>query len=234
VHKLAAQGYEVVAIARRIDRLNELAHSQTNVEPFACDVTDQRQLDSLVDYLSGRSLSLIIANAGGAFDSDSVVNGDVESWRKSFEVNVIGTLQTVKSLLPLMNGRNDAQIITTTSTAAYLAYEGGGSYVAAKHAEHALVATLRLELAGKPIRISEIAPGMVKTGEFALNRFNGDAAAAAKIYAGVEAPLTAEDVASAISWVASLPPHFNVDQMVIRPVAQAAAHKVHRAPLSWN
>jgi NADP-dependent 3-hydroxy acid dehydrogenase YdfG len=119
-------------------------------------------------------------------------------------------------------------IVVVTSTAGYISYETGGSYTAAKHAEKAMVQTLRLELNGEPIRVSEIAPGMVKTEEFAVNRFAGDKDKAAKVYEGVEAPLTADDVAEAIRWSIMLPDHFNVDSMTIRPVAQAAQHKVHR------
>jgi NADP-dependent 3-hydroxy acid dehydrogenase YdfG len=120
-------------------------------------------------------------------------------------------------------------IITISSTAGLIVYEGGGGYAAAKHAQTALVETLRLELCGQPIRVVEIDPGMVKTDEFALIRFDGDAQRAASVYAGVAEPLVAEDIAECVAWCAGLPRHVNIDRMVVRPVAQAAQHKVHRA-----
>ena len=133
-----------------------------------------------------------------------------------------------KALVPLLRKNTPSIIVVVTSTAGHVTYETGGSYTAAKHAEKAMVQTLRLELNGEAIRVTEIAPGMVKTEEFAVNRFAGDVAKAAKIYEGVDEPLTAKDVAEAIRWSISLPSHFNVDSMVIRPLAQAAQHKVHR------
>ena len=141
---------------------------------------------------------------------------------------MVSGVRLIKALLPQLKATADAHIVLVTSTAGHTAYENGGSYVAAKFAERSLANTLRLELNGLPIRVTEIAPGMVKTDEFALNRFAGDSEKAAKVYEGVAAPLTAEDVAESIRWSVSLPAHFNVDSMVIRPVAQAANHKVHR------
>jgi NADP-dependent 3-hydroxy acid dehydrogenase YdfG len=119
-------------------------------------------------------------------------------------------------------------VVVMGSTAGFVAYEGGGGYAAAKHAQTALAETLRLELCGRPIRVIEIDPGMVRTEEFALNRYGGDADRAAAVYAGVANPLVATDIADAISWCASRPHHVNVDRMVLRPLAQAAQHKVHR------
>ena len=149
-------------------------------------------------------------------------------WQTMYEVNVLGTLHMTQALLPKLVASGAGTIVVLSSTAGFVAYEGGGGYVAAKHAEHAIAATLRLELSGQPVRVIEIAPGMVKTGEFALNRFHGDADKAAAVYAGVAEPLTDEDVADAIAWTVTRPQHVNIDLMVMRPIAQAAQHKVHR------
>ena len=156
------------------------------------------------------------------------MESDPEIWQKTYDVNVVGAVRMTKAITPIMKEFGKGHIVIISSTAGYIAYENGGSYVAAKFADVALARTLRLELAGDPIRVTEIAPGMVKTDEFAKNRFKGDLNKAAKIYEGVEKPLTAEDVAEAIRWSVTLPEHFNIDSMVIRPVAQAAAHKVIR------
>jgi NADP-dependent 3-hydroxy acid dehydrogenase YdfG len=145
-----------------------------------------------------------------------------------YEVNVLGTLNCVQALLPKLIASGDGAIVIMGSTAGFTAYEGGGGYVAAKHGEHAIAATLRLELYDQPVRVIEIAPGMVKTAEFAVNRFRGDADKAAAVYAGVAEPLTDADVADAVTWAVTRPAHFNVDLMVLRPRAQAAQHKVHR------
>jgi NADP-dependent 3-hydroxy acid dehydrogenase YdfG len=166
--------------------------------------------------------------AGGAFDADSVLDSDPEVWAKTYEVNVVGAVRVTKAIAPIMKEHGKGHIVIISSTAGYIAYENGGSYVAAKHGDVALARTLRLELAGDPIRVTEIAPGMVKTDEFAKNRFAGDMSKAAKIYEGVDKPLTADDVAEAIRWSVTLPEHFNIDSMVIRPLAQAAQHKVIR------
>jgi NADP-dependent 3-hydroxy acid dehydrogenase YdfG len=145
-----------------------------------------------------------------------------------FDANVLGTLHMTQALLPSLIASGDGTVVVLSSTAGFVAYEGGGGYAAAKHAEHAIAATLRLELCGEPVRVIEIAPGMVRTEEFALNRYRGDAARAAAVYAGVAAPLTADDVAGTIVWAVTRPPHVNVDLLVLRPRAQAAQHKVHR------
>jgi NADP-dependent 3-hydroxy acid dehydrogenase YdfG len=149
-----------------------------------------------------------------------------------YDVNVIGLMQVTRALLPALltvgNDGGSAAIVNVGSTAGRIAYEGGAGYTAAKHGTQVVTETLRLELCGEPIRISEIAPGMVRTDEFSLNRFGGDEARADAIYAGVREPLVAEDVADAIVWVATRPHHVNVDLMVIKPLAQAAQHKVHR------
>jgi NADP-dependent 3-hydroxy acid dehydrogenase YdfG len=224
---LANSGYDVVACSRRTDRLDALAAENAAITAHHLDITDQKSVDQLVSDLSDRKVSILINNAGGAFDAASVLNSDPDVWSKTYDLNVVGTVRMVKAFTPAMEKLGHGHIVIISSTAGHVAYENGGSYVAAKHAETALARTLRLELNGLPIRVTEIAPGMVKTEEFAKVRF-GDAARAAKVYEGVSAPLTAEDVAEAIRWSVTLPEHFNVDSLVIRPVAQAANHKVHR------
>ncbi len=228
VKALAQDGYAVIATARRKDRLEALAAQVSGVMIFPADLTKSDDVEALTQFCNQKKVDLLVNCAGGAFDASTIADGDPEIWRKSYEVNVIATLRITQALLPAMISAGRGQVVFVTSTAGHRAYENGGSYVAAKFAERSLAHTLRLELNGQPIRVTEIAPGMVKTDEFALNRFDGDAAKAAKVYEGVEAPLTAEDVAESIRWSVSLPEHFNVDSMVIRPVAQAANHKVHR------
>lgn len=229
---LANNGYTVIAGARRLDRLEALAKSDSNIETHQLDVTDQISVDNFVKAVADREVDLLVNNAGGAFDSSSVLDSDPEVWAKSYEVNVIGSVRMTKALAPSMIKAGKGHIVIISSTAGHVAYENGGSYVAAKFAERSLANTLRLELNGTPIRVTEIAPGMVKTDEFALVRNSGDSAKAAKVYEGVESPLTAEDIAESIYWSASVPVHVNIDSIVIRPVAQAANHKVFRGPLT--
>lgn len=225
---LAKNGYYVIAAARRKDRLDALAESDSNIEACELDVTNQGSVDALAKHLAGKPISVLINSAGGAFDFDAVTASDPEVWKKTFDINVVGSVRMVKAMTPLMLQHGRGHIVVISSTAGHRAYENGGSYVAAKFAETSLAETLRLELNGQPIRVTEIAPGMVKTDEFAKVRFNGDAERAAKVYAGVSHPLTASDVAESIRWSVMLPDHFNVDSMTIRPLAQAAQHKVHR------
>ena len=224
----ANNGYQVIAGARRFDRLQALAETNPNIEVHELDVTSQDSVDKFVRALNGRAVDVLINNAGGAFDSNSVLESDPEIWSKSYEVNVVGSVRMTKAIAPSMIENGSGHIVIITSTAGHVAYENGGSYVAAKFAERSLANTLRLELNGTPIRVTEIAPGMVKTDEFALNRNSRDASKAAKVYEGVENPLTAEDIADSIFWTASVPDHVNIDSLVIRPVAQAANHKVFR------
>jgi len=227
---LAEHGFHVVAVARRAERLQELARKSADIESMVVDVTSDSDVMKLAQHLSGKPVELLVCNAGGAFDFDTVITSDPEIWMKTYDVNVVGSVRTIKALVPLMTEHGKGHLVLITSTAGQVAYENGGSYVAAKHGEVALARTLRLELSGLPIRVTEIAPGMVKTDEFALTRFSGDQERAAKIYAGVAKPLTDQDVAEAIRWSVMLPEHFNIDSMTIRPVAQAAQHKVHRVP----
>lgn len=224
---LADSGFDVIACARRVDRLDALAAENSAITAHQLDITDQKSVDQLVSDLADRNVSVLINCAGGAFDAASVLDSDPAVWSKTYDLNVVGTVRMVKAFTPAMQKNGRGHIVIISSTAGHVAYENGGSYVAAKHAETSLARTLRLELNGLPIRVTEIAPGMVMTEEFSKIRF-GDADRAAKVYEGVDAPLLAEDVAEAIRWSITLPEHFNVDSLVIRPVAQAAQHKVHR------
>jgi NADP-dependent 3-hydroxy acid dehydrogenase YdfG len=228
VKALVEDGYSVIATARRKDRLEALAVEVKDVSIFPADLTLAGDVDALAKYCEDKNVELLVNCAGGAFDAATVLDGDPQVWAKTYEINVIATLRITQAITQQMISNGKGHIVIVTSTAGHRAYENGGSYVAAKFAETSLAHTLRLELNGTPIRITEIAPGMVKTEEFAVNRFDGDSAKAAKVYEGVDAPLTAEDVAESIRWSVTLPEHFNVDSMVIRPVAQATNHKVHR------
>lgn len=229
---LANHGFHVVAVARRSERLSQLATKNENIEVMTVDVTSESDIATLTKSLVGKPVEVLVCNAGGAFDFDAVIDSDPELWKKTYDVNVVGSVRSIKGIVPIMTSHGKGHVVIITSTAGQVAYENGGSYVAAKHGEVALARTLRLELSGLPIRVTEIAPGMVKTDEFALTRFSGDKEKAAKIYAGVEKPLTDHDVAEAIRWSVMLPDHFNIDSMTIRPVAQAAQHKVHRVQKS--
>jgi NADP-dependent 3-hydroxy acid dehydrogenase YdfG len=228
--RLAGAGYHVVAAARRVDRIESLAAriraDGGQAEARQLDVTDRAAVGALADSLD--RCDVLVANAGGAIGADQIADGRAEDWRAMYEVNVVGTLNVTQALLPRLIASGDGTVVVMSSTAGFVGYEGGGGYVAAKHGVHGLAATLRLELCGQPVRVIEIAPGMVKTAEFALNRFRGDADKAAAVYAGVAEPLTDEDIADAVTWAITRPSHVNVDLMVLRPRAQAAQHKVHR------
>ena len=228
--RLAREGYHVVLAARRLDRLKEVAGriavARGSAQVSQLDVGDRTQVAALAAALD--RCDVLVANAGGALGGEQIADADPQDWRTMYESNVLGTLHTVQALLPKLIASGDGTVIIMGSTAGLTAYEGGGGYVAAKHGTHAIAATLRLELCGQPVRVIEIAPGMVKTDEFALTRFHGDQAKAAAVYAGVAEPLTAEDVADAVAWAVTRPSHVNVDLMILRPRAQAAQHKVHR------
>jgi NADP-dependent 3-hydroxy acid dehydrogenase YdfG len=230
--KLAEAGYHVVLAARRADHLDAVAgrirEGGGQATTHQLDVTDRSAIASFAASLD--RCDVLVSNAGGAIGMDAVADAAPDDWLTMYEVNVLGTLHVTQALLPKLIATGAGTIVVMGSTAGFVAYEGGGGYVAAKHAEHGLAATLRLELCGQPVRVIEIAPGMVKTEEFALNRFHGDAAKAAAVYAGVARPLTADDVADAVTWAVTRPSHVNVDLMVLRPLAQAAQHKVHREP----
>lgn len=229
--RLAQEGFHVVAAARRTDRLTALVEEITaaggSATAVTCDITSDESVAQLAAGLTG-DVRLLVANAGGAVGMEYVEDARIEDWRWMYEVNVLGTLRVVQALLPALERSGAGTVVVMTSTAGLIVYEGGGGYTAAKHAESALAETLRLELCGRPIRVIEIAPGMVKTEEFSLVRFRGDAAAAEAVYAGVPDPLRAEDIADCVAWCATRPHHVNIDRLVVRPLAQAAQHKVHR------
>lgn len=226
---LHAEGFHVVCAARRTERVEALA-TEIDGTAVTCDVTDADSVRALVAAVEtlGGALDVLVNNAGGAFGSAPVAEADVEAWRRMYDVNVIGLVQVTRALLPALLAAPAGIVCNVGSTAGRIAYEGGGGYTAAKHGTQVVTETLRLELYDRPVRVVEVAPGMVRTDEFALVRYDGDAEAAAAVYAGVAEPLVAEDVADAISWMVTRPAHVSVDELVIRPRAQAAQHKVHR------
>ncbi|WP_277213388.1 SDR family oxidoreductase [Isoptericola croceus] len=236
VRRLRAEGFAVVAAARRADRLEALA-AETGAEAYPLDVTDAAAVDALVAHLGGTGgLDGVVNNAGGAFGVDRVEDADLDQWRQMYELNVLGTLRVTKGVLPLLRAAAErgggaegagADVVVVTSTAAHGAYEGGAGYTAAKHGERMLSTTLRWELAGEPVRVVEIAPGAVATEEFSLVRFDGDVEKAAAVYEGYQ-PLVADDVADAIGYALTRPPHVNLDLMVIRPRAQVHNSKIAR------
>jgi len=223
--RLSAGGFDVIAAARRADRLTELAE-ETGCRAVTLDVTDDASVAALAAAVS--TCQVLVNNAGGAYGLEPIGDAQLEDWQRMYDVNVLGTLRVTKALLPALISSGDGLVVTVTSTAGHVVYEGGAGYCAAKHAERAVSETLRLELCGQPVRVTEIAPGMVKTDEFSLVRFGGDAAKADAVYAGVPGPLVAEDIADCIAWVATRPWHVNIDSMIVRPRAQAAQHKVYR------
>ncbi|OLE25858.1 MAG: oxidoreductase [Catenulispora sp. 13_1_20CM_3_70_7] len=225
--RLAAEGYSVVLVARREDRLEALAAEIGDAaRAVALDVTDAEAVKAFAAGLE--SCDVLVNNAGGAVGGDYVAVADPADWRTMYEVNVLGSLHFTQALLPKLIASGAGTIVMLSSTAGHNVYEGGGGYTAAKHGTHVMAETLRLELFDQPVRVIEIAPGMVKTEEFALNRFGGDAARAAAVYAGVAEPLVADDIADCVGWAVTRPAHVNVDLLIVRPRAQAAQHKVHR------
>lgn len=215
---LAAQGFHVVAVARRADRITALA-DQIDGTAIVADVTDATAVDALAADLE--RVDVLVNNAGGAKGLEPVAEADLEHWRWMWETNVLGTLRVTRALLGKLVASGDGLIVTVTSVAAFEVYDGGAGYTAAKHAQGALHRTLRGELLGSPVRLTEIAPGAVET-EFSLVRFDGDAQRADAVYTGMT-PLVAADVAEVIGFVASRPSHVNLDQIVIRPRDQASA-----------
>lgn len=226
VRRLAAEGYDVVAAARRRDRLDELAASVPNVRAVTLDVTSAESVAALAASLD--DVAVLVNNAGGALGTETVEAGDPADWQAMFDTNVLGVLRVTQALLPALERGDGGHVVVTGSIAGHLVYEGGGGYTAAKHGAAALVETLRLELSGRPVRVTEVAPGMVHTEEFSLVRLRGDQAAADRVYAGVDNPLSADDVADCIAFAVTRPAHVNIDLLVVKPLAQAAPHKVHR------
>lgn len=231
VRRLRAEGWDVVAVARRGDRLAALAE-ETGAVPVVADVTSDDDVARLVaEATAAGPVHALVNNAGGARGADPVATGSLDDWRWMLEVNVLGALRVTQALLPALTASERGDVVVVSSTAAHDTYPGGGGYVAAKHAERQIATTLRLELVGEPVRVIEIAPGMVRTDEFALTRFGGDAERAAAVYAGVDEPLVAEDVADAIVWTLTRPHHVNIDTLVLRPRAQASNTLVARRSL---
>ncbi len=220
---LAAQGFHVVAVARRADRITRLAE-EIGGSAVVADITDGAAVQDLADGLT--RVDVLVNNAGGAKGLAPVAEADLDDWRWMWETNVLGTLRVTRALLPKLVESGNGLIVTVTSVAALEIYDLGAGYTSAKHAQGVLHRTLRGELLGKPVRLTEIAPGAVQT-EFSLVRFGGDQKRADAVYEGIT-PLDAGDVAEVIGFVASRPPHVNLDQIVIRPRDQASAGRFNR------
>jgi len=233
--RFAAHGWEVLGVARRADRLAALA-AEGVLTPVVGDVTDADDVARIRSEVeAGGALHALVNNAGGALGAERIEDAVLEDWRWMFETNVLGTQRMISALLPALRAgsleRGSGDIVAVTSIAAHVVYAGGAGYNAAKYAQHALLGVLRLELAGEPLRVIEIAPGMVKT-DFSLVRYRGDQAAADAVYAGVENPLVADDIAEAIVHAVELPSHVDLDLLVVKPVAQSAVRTIHHGPLS--
>jgi NADP-dependent 3-hydroxy acid dehydrogenase YdfG len=224
--RLAEEGYDVIAAARRRDRLDELAATHDHIRAVELDVTSAESVASLA--AEAQDIAVLVNNAGGAIGTETVERADPADWQQMFDTNVLGVLRVTQVLLPALERGSGGHIVITGSIAGHVVYEGGGGYTTAKHGAAVIGETLRLELNGRPIRITEIAPGMVQTDGFALTRMRGDAAAADKVYEGVPNPLTAEDIADCIAFAVTRPAHVNIDLLVVKPLAQAAPHKIVR------
>jgi NADP-dependent 3-hydroxy acid dehydrogenase YdfG len=214
---LATQGFHVVCVARREDPIKALA-DEIGGTAVVADVTKDEDVAALAAAVD--RVDVLVNNAGGARGLEPVAEADIEHWQWMWESNVLGTLRVTRALLPKLIDSGDGLIVTVTSIAAVEIYDGGSGYTAAKHAQGVLHRTLRSELLGKPVRLTEIAPGMVKT-DFSLRRFDGDEERAAKVYEGVT-PLVAEDIADVIGFVASRPSHVDLDLIVVRPRDQVS------------
>ena len=220
---LAAAGYDLVLGARRLDRLRAVA-DPLGARALPLDVTDLASVEAFAAAIP--RLDVLVANAGKALGTDRIEAAREELWETMFRTNVLGVLRTVRALLPQLQASGDGLIVIVGSIAGFETYRGGAGYTASKHALRAFTRTLRLELLGKPVRVTELSPGLVET-EFSLVRFAGDAERAKQVYAGMQ-PLTADDVAECVRWVCSLPAHVDVDEIVVRPRDQATATEVHR------
>jgi NADP-dependent 3-hydroxy acid dehydrogenase YdfG len=221
--RLAEEGFDVVLGARRVDRLEEVA-SKCGGRAVPLDVTDTRSVDDFVAAV-GR-VNVLVNNAGMASGMTPVAEMTDERAQVMWETNVLGLLRMTRALLPKLESSGDGHIVNVGSIAGFEVYEGGAGYTAAKHAVRAITQTLRLELLGKRIRITDVSPGMVET-EFSLVRFEGDRQKADKIYEGMT-PLSGEDIADCIAWAVTRPFHVNIDEIVVRPIAQARARLIAR------
>jgi NADP-dependent 3-hydroxy acid dehydrogenase YdfG len=231
--RLAAEGFNVVLAARRRDRLDALVKEVAKNVPgagrvaaFTLDVTAQKSVDALAEAVA--ECHVLVNNAGGAIGMEPVAKADPADWQRMYDTNVLGLLRVTKALLPKLIAGGDGHVVNITSLAAHVPYEGGAGYNAAKYAVYAVNEVMRLELLGEPLRITEIAPGLVKTEEFALVRFRGDAERAKQPYEGVSEPLVAEDVADCVAWVVTRPSHVNIDRIDVQPRVQATPQKIHR------
>ncbi|WP_299300014.1 SDR family oxidoreductase [uncultured Brachybacterium sp.] len=227
--RLVAEGWQVLAVARREDRLRELAE-ETGCEVLAVDITSEDSVQGLVERVAelfGGSLNAVVHVAGGALGVETAAEADLEKWQRMYDINVLGPVRVTRALLPALRESGRGDLLFVTSVAGQEAYPGGSGYNAAKAGEHMLARALRLELNGEKIRVIEIAPGMVRTEEFSLVRL-GDQGAADAVYDGVEQPLTAEDCADVITYALNAPHHVNLDLVTVRPLAQAAAHRLAR------
>lgn len=226
VRRLARDGYRVVTGARRLEQLRRVTGSLPNVTALELDVTDAKSIERFLAAADLDRCHLLVNNAGAALGIESVEDAVESKWRDMFETNVMGVLRMTRALLPRLRSAGDATIINVGSIAGFETYPGGAGYTASKHALRALTRTLRIELLGEPIRITEVSPGLVDT-EFSTVRFGGDQERANSVYRGMQ-PLTGDDIAECIGWVASLPSHVNIDEIVVRPRDQATATAVHR------
>lgn len=221
--RLRAEGFEVLMGARRTDRLRVIAQ-ETGARWAPLDVTDQKSVDEFCAAI--QECNVLVNNAGGAKGLTTLAQADDEHWRWMYETNVLGLMRMTRALLPALERSGDGHIVNIGSIAGIETYEGGSGYTAVKHAVRAITETLRLELLGKPIRVTEILPGLVET-EFSLVRFEGDEMRAKKIYEGLT-PLAADDIADCIAWATTRPSHVNIDSIVVKPRDQARATRVHR------
>jgi NADP-dependent 3-hydroxy acid dehydrogenase YdfG len=222
---LQARGFDLVLGARRIDRLREVA-APLGARAIGLDVTDPA---SVAEFCAGiGEVHLLVNNAGAALGLDRIEDAVEQRWEEMFELNVMGVLRMTRALLPAIVASGDGHIVNIGSTAGRETYPGGGGYTASKHALRALSQTLRMELLGKPVRVTEIDPGLAET-EFSRVRFDGDEARAKAVYQGLT-PLSADDVADCVAWVVTRPSHVNIDEIVVRPRDQATSTMVHRRP----
>ena len=224
---LAREGFALVLGAPRPDRLAEVA-KELGATAMPVDVRDLASIQAFVRAVEARypAVEILINNAGLAAGLQPLADGDDDDWVQMMETNVLGVLRMTKAMLPLLRRAPRAHVVNLGSVAGFEVYPGGVGYTASKHAVRAITRTLRLELLGEPIRVTEIEPGMVET-EFSLVRFKGDQQRAGAVYQGME-PLTGADVADCIVWAVTRPPHVNIDEMVVRPIAQATVRDVAR------
>ncbi|WP_353951274.1 SDR family NAD(P)-dependent oxidoreductase [Knoellia sp. S7-12] len=231
--RLVKDGYAVIVAGRRRDRLDSVvAELGDSVTALQLDVTDAEGVARAIGSLE--RLDVLVNNAGGAIGLSSVEDGDLAEWEAMYASNVIGTVRMTQAALPHLRRSARATIVNVSSIAGERVYAGGGGYTAAKHGESVVSETLRLELNGSHVRVIEIRPGMVHTEEFSLTRLHGDQSAADKVYEDVDRPLVADDVAACVAFAVGLPQHVNIDTLVVKPVAQAAPHLLHRGPIDWQ